>query len=135
MWYDGLERMRRHTIGLLALMLLVTSAVTGAVFHLCGMEGLVRTTCCCHESSDRPPVELKRIDDCCGGVISNGDHPLAAVSKDKPTVDAPMPMLAALVVSECFAAKPAEKARMPLARGSPNHHGPPLFIRNCSYLN
>lgn len=127
--------MRRHTIGLLALMFLVTSMVTGMVFHLCATEGLVRTTCCCHEASDRPPVELKRVDDCCSGVIANAGHPLAAVGKDKPTTDAPMPMLAALVVSECFTARPAEKARMPLARGSPNRHDPPLFVWNCSYLN
>lgn len=127
--------MRRNAIGVLALMFLVTSAVGGAVFHLCGMEGLVRTTCCCHEASDAPPAELKRVDDCCGGVISNGEHPLGAKGEDKPTTDTPLPMLAALDVSDCFAAKPADEARMPLARGSPNRDGPPLFVWNCSYLN
>lgn len=126
--------MQRSATSLLAWVFIATSAMAGAAFHLCGMEGLVRDTCCCHEASDGPPVQLKRIDDCCGAVLSQSRHPNATTDQGKLGVDAPIPWPAAITASAPWSAQPAEAGRAPLARGSPGERGPPLFIWNCSYL-
>ena len=126
--------MQRRATSLLASVFVLTSAVAGASFHLCGTEGLVRTTCCCHEATDGPPVQLKRIDDCCGAALSQGEHPNATTDRGSLNVDAPIPAMVAVTVSTPFAAQSAEAGRAPLARGSPAQHGPALFIWHCSYL-
>jgi len=129
-----LRRMQQRATSLLASVFVLTSVVAGASFHLCGTEGLVRTTCCCHEASDGPPVQLKRIDDCCGAIVSQGEHPSATTEQGKLGVDAPTPLMAAITVSTPFAARSAEAGGAPLARGSPAERGRALFIWHCSYL-
>jgi hypothetical protein len=99
------------------------------------MEGLVQRTCCCHESGQAPELELKGIDDCCGALISKGEHPAAATTSAKVSVDTPMLSLAATPDSGPCRTNLATSTRIPLARGSPNEHGPPLFVLYCSYLN
>ena len=118
----------------MALMFVVTTGVAGAALHLCAMEGLIVRTCCCHGAHDGPPVQLKRIDDCCGALISSSQHPPVATGNDKAGVDAPMVSALAAHAEEPFGARPTEATWVPLTRGSPEIHGPPLFIWNCSYL-
>lgn len=115
-------------------MFAVTTGVAGAVLHLCAMEGLIVTACCCHEPHDGPPVQLKRIDDCCGALISQSEHPPVATGSDKAGVDAPMVSALTAHAEAPFGVRPTEATWVPLARGSPDVHGPPLFISNCSYL-
>jgi len=126
--------MQRATTSLLTLMFVVTTGAAGAVLHLCGMEGLVLRTCCCHEADEGPPVQLQRIDECCGAPTANGAHPPFARGSDKSGVDAPILMMFA-VVADAFCGRRAGGAeRLAVARGSPGAHGPPLFVWNCSYL-
>ncbi|MFZ1865524.1 MAG: hypothetical protein WAU39_14980 [Polyangiales bacterium] len=126
--------MQRRATSLLASVFVLTSAVAGASFHLCGTEGLVRATCCCHEANDGPPVQLKRIDDCCGATLSQGEHPTATTDRGSLDANAPVLAVAAVTVSTLFAAQSAVAGRAPLARGSPGEHDPPLFTLHCSYL-
>ncbi|MDH3655211.1 MAG: hypothetical protein OEN21_13140 [Myxococcales bacterium] len=126
--------MLRASTGLLALMFVVTTGVAGAALHLCAMEGLIVRTCCCHGAHDGPPVQLKRVDDCCGALMSSNQHPPVAKGSDKGGVDAPMASAVALNIEEPCA-QPTEAGWIPLARGSPGVHGPPLFVWHCSYLN
>jgi hypothetical protein len=126
--------MQRAATGLLALMFVVTTGVAGTVLHLCGMEGLVLRTCCCHEADEGPPLQLKRVDDCCGALISKGEHPPAAMGSAQGNADAPMVSMFAVAADEPYGERPDEAQRIPLARSSPGIHGPPLFVWNCSYL-
>jgi len=126
--------MRRTTIGLLALMFVTTTGVAGAVLHVCGMESLVRRTCCCDDSHDRTPVQLKPIDECCGAAIAKAELPRVATGSEKGCVDAPMPAVSAVSTDDLSGQQLEESQRIPLARGSPPLHGPPLFVSNCSYL-
>jgi hypothetical protein len=126
--------MQRRATTLLATVFVLTSAMAGSAFHLCGMKGLVQATCCCHENSGAPPVQLKRIDDCCGAILSQSGHPNAATEQSNVNVDRPTPSMAAVMVSTPLAVRSMEVDQAPLARGSPGGYGPPLFIWHCSYL-
>jgi hypothetical protein len=126
--------MSRAATGLLALIFSVTTGVAGAALHLCGMEGIVVQTCCCHESDEGPPSQIKGVDECCGALISTGEHPPVAAGSDEVSVSAQMLCLAAATTDEASHQRLTEAGRIPLARGSPGAHGPPLFIWNCSYL-
>jgi len=126
--------MQRAATGLLALMFLASAGVASLALHLCGMEGLVQRTCCCHEADQGPPAQLKPIDDCCGAVITTGEHPPVAPGSDQGGVDAPTLAIGSVTTNASHGERPEEPAWMPHARGSPGIHGPPLFVWNCSYL-
>jgi hypothetical protein len=126
--------MQRAATGVLLVMFLVTG-VAGAALHLCGMEGLVLSTCCCHEADEGSPVRLEPADSCCSRLISKVPHPPVTTDPGKLGVHAPMPTLASIAPEELRIAQPKQMGWVPLARGSPRTHGPPLFVWNCSYLN
>jgi len=127
--------MSRAVASFLALVFTLTTGVAGAALHLCGMEGLVQRTCCCHETDEKPPVALEGVDDCCGAVMSSGERlPFAAGSGDGK-LDAPILSLAAVAMDGSCREPIGEATAAPLARGSPLTQGRPLFALNCSYLN
>jgi len=126
--------MLRAATALLALTFVTTAGVAGAALHLCGMEELVVRHCCCQDANDGPPVQLKRVDDCCGALFSKGEQPPFSSSNDRLNVDAPMLSLSALATDFSRVEPAQETVWIPLARGSPGAHGPPIFIWNCSYL-
>jgi len=126
--------MLRAVTGLLALTFVATTAVAGSALHLCGMEELVLRHCCCRDANDGPPVQLKRVDDCCGALLPQGEQSPFSSSNDRVHVDAPMLSLSALATDFSGVQPTREPASIPLARGSPAAHGPPIFIWNCSYL-
>lgn len=128
------DRMQRAFMGLLSLIFVLTG-VAGAALHLCGMEGLVLSTCCCHEAHEGSPVQLEPADTCCAPLISKAPHPPFTTDPGKLDVHAPMLALASIAPDALRIAEPKEMGRVPLARGSPRTHGPPLFVWNCSYLN
>ena len=127
--------MGRAATGFLAVVFAVTAGTAGAALHLCGMEGLVQRTCCCHESEQAPPAELKGADDCCAALMSQGEHPAAAMASAEVKVDAPMLALAVAPSGKPHPAQIGTATQIPVARGSPRGLGPPLFVLNCSYLN
>ena len=126
--------MQQAVTGLLALMLVATSGVAGGLLHLCGMADLVRRTCCCDDAHEGPPVQLKRIDDCCGAAIAKGELPRVATGSEKGCVDAPMLAVSVASTDELRGQRPEQPGRVAVARGSPRVQGPPLFISNCSFL-
>jgi hypothetical protein len=126
--------MLRAATALLALTFMTTAGVAGATLHLCGMQELVLRHCCCQDAHDGPPVQLKRVDDCCGALFSKGEQPPFSSSNDRVHVDAPMLSLSALATDFSHVEPTRAPAWIPLARGSPVAHGPPIFIWNCSYL-
>ncbi len=128
------SRMLRAATGLLALTLVATTGLAGAALHLCGMEDLVLRHCCCQNANDGPPVQLKRVDDCCGALLTTGEHPPFSSSNDRLNVDAPMLSLSALATDFSRIEPAQEPVWIPVARGSPGAHGPPIFIWNCSFL-
>jgi len=128
------RRRRRATTGLLALMFAASIGMTGAALHLCGMEGVVLRTCCCHKADEGPPFQLKRVDDCCGALISRSGHPPFAMGSDQGGVDAPMVSVLGDATHEASGKRPEVAGRIPRARGSPRAHDPPLYVWNCAYL-
>jgi hypothetical protein len=126
--------MQRRATALLVFTLSVTSVVAGAAFHLCGMEGVVRTACCCHETREGSP-ELKRVDECCGALLLQGEHPTATAAEGKLGADSSLPMLAGSTAPPFCEARSGTTIRAPHARGSPSPFRPPLFVWHCSYLN
>lgn len=120
---------------LLAAIFLSTSGLAGVALHLCGMEGLVRSSCCCHKSEhEAPPVQLKRVDECCGSVLSVGEHPPVSADAVEIGVDAPLMVAVVGFGPEPFATDNGD-AVFAWARGPPAGHGPPLYVQHCSYLN
>lgn len=126
--------MLRAATGLLTLMFVATTGVAGAALHLCAMEGLIVRTCCCHGEHEGPPVQLEPVDDCCGALISKSEHPPVTTGSDKAGVDAPLLISLAVQMDEPGDSPLTDAGSIPLARGSPGVHGPPLFVWNCSYL-
>jgi len=128
------SRMLRAATGLLALMLVATTGLAGATLHLCGMEELVLRHCCCQNDNDGPPVQLKRVDDCCGALLTTAEHSPFSSSNDRLHVDAPMLSLSALATDFWRIEPMQEPVSIPGARGSPDAHAPPIFVWNCSFL-
>ncbi len=127
---------RRILPALLASTLLATSGLAGVAFHLCGMEGVVRSSCCCHKAdqANNEPVQVKRIDDCCGAVMSAGEHPLVNANLGQLSVDPPL-LVGAVAFAQDSVLACDQDASFGFARGPPRSHGPPLFVLHCSFLN
>jgi len=128
------SELRRATTGLLALIFAASTAMAGAALHLCGMEDLVLRTCCCHKADEGPPVQLKRIDDCCGALLSKAEHTPFVMRSDQGGVDAPMVSALTDATHESFGKRPEVAVRIPPAPGPPGVHDPPLYVWNCAYL-
>ncbi|MDH3622584.1 MAG: hypothetical protein OEQ49_01830 [Myxococcales bacterium] len=127
--------MHRGFTQLLVAAMVAASGLGGAALHLCQMEGAVRSTCCCHQSEhDQPPIQLKRVDECCGALLPQGEQPPVLTTHDI-SIESSL-MFAAVVASpELSSATRANTCVLPPIRGPPPEHGPPLFIRHCSFLN
>ena len=116
--------MHRGLTNLLVAAIVAASGFGGAVLHLCQMEGAVRTTCCCHQSEhEQPPIQLKRVDECCGALLSQGEHPPALITHDTRIESSPL--LAAIVTSPELPTATRQSERvLPPVRGPPPEHGP-----------
>lgn len=128
----------RVAAAFLALILLVTSGVTGGRSYRCLMNGQVRSECCCKKAANRNQGEgarVERADRCCEVHVTEGTR-LPATARDGLSSDsAALPLLAILPVAvEVVPARSQESALPFSARGPPHRAGPPLFIWNCSFL-
>ena len=125
----------RGLTSLLVAFVVAASGLGGAALHLCGMEGAVRSTCCCDKSEgEQPPLQIKRADECCGALLPQGEHPPAASSHDI-RVESPLLFAAVVASPEFSTAVRGNACFLPYVRGPPPQHGPPLFIQHCSFLN
>jgi hypothetical protein len=125
----------------LAGVVLLGPGSTGAVAYLCSMSGGARVSeCCCkpsgahadaHHDDHDPHARLER-QGCCALEISEGSRLPATIERAEHAERA----LVALPGEPPVRAAPIVVAmRLPQsARGPPPRHGPPLFVRNCSFL-
>lgn len=120
---------------LLVAAMVAASGLGGAALHLCQMEGAVRSTCCCHQSEhEQPPIQLKRVDDCCGALLSQGEQPPASTVHEI-SIESSLLFAAVVTSPELLTATRGNACLLPPVRGPPPEYGPPLFIRHCSFLN
>jgi hypothetical protein len=129
----------RILAGLLATLLLTTSANAGGLLYRCAMDGQVHEKrCCCASETDAstdhgPKVERYR--GCCSVEVA-GAAPLPATSPPGGSLELP-PFTAVPVLVEALLELPPRVIEAPAfvrARGPPRRTGPPLFMRNCAFL-
>lgn len=129
--------MVRFAASLLALLVLATSGMVGGTAFLCLMDGQVRSECCCKKAqaeADDDCARVVRANDCCEVRVTKAEHQAARVEATKHQVQ-PVPLVAMLpAVAQLLRPATQEANLPPGARGPPFDHGPPLFVRNCSYL-
>jgi len=131
----------RLLAAVLGAVVLLGPGSTGAVAYLCSMSGGARVSeCCCkpsgahadsHHDHDEHHARLER-QGCCALEISEGSRLPATIERAEHAARA----LVALHSEPLVLAAPTVVAmRLPeSARGPPPRHGPPLFVRNCSFL-
>lgn len=130
----------RSLLLVLALTLLAGGAIGGpGVFYICGMDGQVRARCCCpdlDEAAARPERATFVAPDrhcCCKLLFVSGLVSPATPASIRPGADRVRPATAVL------AAAPKSESRIALASSEsiliePRASGPPLYVRNSSFL-
>lgn len=127
----------RFAASFMALAMLITSGMFGGTAYLCLMDGQTRSECCCKKSqteADDDCAKVERANRCCEVSVTTVDHQTARVEVTRHQLQL-SPVLAVLP-SVTQVQRPAilEVELPPGARGPPPGSGPPLFVRNCSYL-
>lgn len=137
--------------GLLAILLSIPLAFAGAAgvfLHVChSMGGVVVAGCDCekqdgHEAhaghgdhaARHAPVQLKT-QPCCTMELSNASQPIATQEAGPVQVDEAQLAVVGLVGFSLVTSRQTCDLGLYRERGPPNVHGPPIFIRNCSFLN
>lgn len=125
----------RLLAAVLGAVVLLGPGSTGAVAYLCSMSGGARVSeCCCKPSGSHHDEHHARLErqGCCALQISEGSQLPATIERAELAARA----LVALPSETLVLAAPTVVAlRLPeSARGPPLPHGPPLFVRNCSFL-
>ena len=126
----------RFAAGLLAVALVTASGMTDSVAYLCLMDGKVRLACCCAENRAAvgdAVASAAEADRCCEVRVTSVD-PLRQIGAARLDLR-PMPLSAALAsVAQVQGPATQEAALPPAPRGPPSANGPPIFLRNCSYI-
>ena len=140
--------MRRRFFALMLSVPLVASGAVGMALHVChAMGGVLVGDCGCetqahhgshgghaeHAAQDAP-VQL-RTQPCCTKELSSASQLLATQEVSWQQVEEAS--VALVDPSYVRVASSRELCDLGLfrERGPPNVHGPPIFIRNCSFLN
>lgn len=123
---------------LIALTLVVATGTRRSVSFLCLMDGQVRSACCCKsvdaKSADRPTVE--RDTQCCEVQFSKATQARATTRDGLQDHRLPMPLGPTMVPPAIEIPHLTTASVVPAlgARAPPGGIGPPIFVRNCSYL-
>jgi hypothetical protein len=121
-----------------AVVVLLGSGATGGIAHWCMMGGWVRSTCCCKKAHEgvEPQADVRRVEraDCCEVRVERSTVAPAIAEGWKQSSFAEIPPATLAVGREVPGAPVCAVALPPAARGPPAWHGPPLFVRNCSFL-
>ena len=135
--------MRRSLFALLVSIPLAASGVAGVVFHVChSMGGVVVGTCGCgagaQHSGDHVaqevPAELQA-QPCCTFELSNLSQSVAAQERSSQQVnEASFGLVGRSDISVVASLQACDLALL-RERAPPSVHGPPIFVRNCSFLN
>jgi hypothetical protein len=140
--------MRRRLFALLLSIPLVASGAAGVVLHVChSMGGVLVGDCGCETQAHHrshaghaenaakdAPVQL-RTQPCCTKELSSSSQLLATQEASWQHVDeATVALVGPSYVSVASSREVCDLGLL-RERAPPNIHGPPIFIRNCSFLN
>lgn len=125
----------RLTALFLAQAMVVPSGAIGALLFVCQMDGQARTSCCC-ESADEEAESSATVErrSCCDVHVTMGGQPPATL--DHVTQQLERHSVAVVLPIAWRGPQPRQLGLLlPLgARAPPPGTGPPIYIRNCSYL-
>ena len=140
--------MRRRLLALVLSIPLIASGAAGVMLHVChSMGGVLVGDCGCetqahhgshaghaeHAAKDAP-AQL-RAQPCCTKELSNASQLLATQEVSWQQVDeASVALVGPSYISVASSRELCELGLL-RERAPPNIHGPPIFIRNCSFLN
>jgi len=143
--------MRGRLLALLLSIPLVASGAAGVVLHVCqSMGGVVVGDCDCNrqadagthahhgehaqDGADQTDAKLQA-QPCCTFELSSTSELVATQEASAPQVDDASVALVSLTDGSIIASRHVCDLGLLRERAPPNIHGPPLFIRNCSFLN
>ena len=128
--------MRRVVLSLLLMAVLLPSQAFARIAYLCGMDGKVRTSCCCPAKAQKrdaiPQTSIKGAS-CCE-VSASVPEKAAATNPPTASVEVDAPFVAVLTLA------PAALPRHRAAMFAPRAHAPPappdrsLFASQCALL-
>lgn len=143
--------MRRRLLALLLSVPLVASGTAGVVLHICqSMGGVVVGDCDCEsqanhgahadhgESAKHAAHEARHVlqaPPCCTIELSNGSELLATQEASSPQVDKASVAIVGATNASIISSLRVCELGLFRERAPPNIHGPPIFVRNCSFLN
>ena len=143
--------MRRRLLALLFSLPLAASGAAGVVLHVChSMGGVVVAGCDCetqgqhgghdahdghgHAAAHETTVKLQA-QPCCTVELSSASQLVATQEASSLQVDEAPVMLVGLADNSFHGSRQVCDGGLYRERAPPNIHGPPIFIRNCSFLN
>jgi len=143
--------MRRQLLALLLSIPLAASGVAGVVLHVCqSMGGVVVGNCDCEKlahhgdhadhgkgaSHAAHKAETKlQPQPCCTVELSNTSQLVATQEVLTPRVDEASFAVVASTDGSIATSRQVCDSGLFRERAPPNIHGPPIFVRNCSFLN
>jgi len=143
--------MRRRLLALFLSIPLVASGAAGVVLHLCqSMGGVVVGDCDCQNRADHgahadhgegakhaahEAGAKLQAQPCCTVELSSTSELLATQEASVPQIDEASVALVGPTDATVMASRNVCELDLFRERAPPNVHGPPIFIRNCSFLN
>lgn len=143
--------MRTRLLALLLSIPLVASGAAGVVLHVCqSMGGLVVGDCDCEKQTDHgahaehgegtkhaahEAGAKLQAQPCCTVELSSTSELIATQEASAPQIDEAPVALVSPTDGSISALRQSCDLGLFRERSPPNIHGPPIFIRNCSFLN
>ncbi len=133
--------MHRPLLALLLTIPLVAPGAVEVVSHVCHSMGRVAVAdCCCSHGGDaahdgqHAPIQLQT-QPCCRVELSGTNQLIATQGVSSLQVDEATFAFVGLTNTGLTASRQVCDFGPYRERSPPNVHGPPIFIRNCSFLN
>ena len=134
--------MRKQLLALVISVPLVASGAAGVVLHVCqAMGGVVVGDCGCEkrahhgEHADHGEGAKLHKQPCCTVELSNAGELVATQELSRQLIDEATVALVGPAASAVTASREVCDLGLFRERAPPNIHGPPIFIRHCSFLN
>ncbi len=125
--------LRLCTTLLLALFMFANSAMIVDTAYFCLIDNQVRSDCCSEfENSQNDDCDQQNLSNCCEVLLTQTEYPPARAETDQPELQQ-IPVVAQLALLTKQPYLPQAHASFPTVM-APHGTGPPLFIRNCSFL-
>ena len=140
--------MRRRIFALVLSIPLVASGAAGVMLHVChSMGGVVVADCGCETQAQQQGHEghegdteraaknaQLRTQPCCSVELSDASQLVATQELSWQKVDEATVALVGPTYASVAASRETCEVRLFRERAPPSVHGPPIFIRNCSFL-